>query len=214
MADIEHSSITHANTHEPKWITISTTADSGKVITPDASTSGVSTLRKLNEVDLDYTQKAKNLFGWNDIADNLYTSGAPRAIGASVRSLLTNNAAASQTDTTRLGSIWNVGGSYFQLDDLSAVYDVRVQMKVKAAAAAGTPYVLKLEVETSNGPTIIATNDQFIKGGSYENGISFTTKLYIGSFINNTQLKVYITPDTAITLYDVGFVVHRTYREK
>lgn len=209
-----HASLSDAELHYCKHITTATTSDKGKVITPSSTTNGISTLRKLNETDLDFTTKANNLFGWNDIADSTYTSGAPRAIGASTRTLLTNNAAAAQTDTSRLGSIWNVGGSYFQVDDLNAVYVVRTQMKVKAAAAAGTPYVLKLEVETSNGPTIISSNDQVIKGGSYENGVSFTSLLYMGSFINDTQLKIYVTPDTAVTVYDIGFVVQRNYREK
>lgn len=209
-----HSTLSDSEIHYCKHITTATTSDSGKVITPSDSTNGISTLRKLNETDLDFTTKANNLFGWNDIADSTYTSGAPRAIGASTRTLLTNNAAAAQTDTSRLGAIWNVGGSYFQVDDLNAVYVVRTQMKVKAAAAAGTPYVIKLEVETSNGPTVISVNDQFIKGGSYENGVSFTSLFYVGSFINNTQLKIYITPDTAVTVYDIGFVVQRNYREK
>ena len=209
-----HASLSDAELHYCKHITTATTADKGKVITPSSTTNGISTLRKLNETDLDFTTKANNLFGWNDIADSTYTSGSPRSIGASTRTLLTNNAAAAQTDTSRLGSIWNVGGSYFQVDDLNAVYVVRTQMKVKAAAAAGTPYVLKLEVETSNGPTVISSNDQFIKGGSYENGISFTSLFYMGSLINNTQLKIYVTPDTAVTVYDIGFVVQRNYREK
>lgn len=209
-----HSTLPDSELHECKNIASATTADAGKVNTPSSTSNGQATLRKLNETDFDYTQKAKNLFGWNDIADSAYTSGAPRAIAASTRTLLTNNAGASQTDTSRLGSIWNVGGSYFQVDDLNAVYVVRTQMKVKAAAAAGTPYVIKLEVETSNGPTVISVNDQFIKGGSYENGVSFTSLFYLGSFINNTQLKIYVTPDTAVTIYDIGFVVQRNYREK
>lgn len=209
-----HSTLPNSELHECKNIASATTADAGKVNTPSSTVSGQSTLRKLRETDFDFTTKANNLFGWNDIADSTYTSGAPRAIGASTRTLLTNNAGASQTDTSRLGSIWNVGGSYFQVDDLNAVYVIRTQMKVKAAAAAGTPYVIKLEVETSNGPTVISVNDQFIKGGSYENGVSFTSLFYSGSFVNNTQLKIYVTPDTAVTIYDIGFVVQRNYREK
>ena len=209
-----HSTLPNSELHECKNIASATTADAGKVNTPSSTVNGQSTLRKLRETDFDFTTKANNLFGWNDIADSTYTSGAPRAIAASTRTLLTNNAGASQTDTSRLGSIWNVGGSYFQVDDLNAVYVIRTQMKVKAAAAAGTPYVIKLEVETSNGPTVISVNDQFIKGGSYENGVSFTSLFYSGSFVNDTQLKIYVTPDTAVTIYDIGFVVQRNYREK
>ena len=212
--EIEHVSIPHANAHEPKWITIATTPDSGKVITPSSSVSGTSELRRLTDEDFDYTQKSKNLYGLNDIADSLYTSGAPRAIASGVRTQLTNDALAAQTDTSRLGLIWNVAGSYFQVDDLSAFYVGRIQMKATAAAAAGTPYVVDVEVETSNGPTTILKNTHIIKGGGHVNGVSITTGLYLGSFINNTQLKVFITADTPINIYEVGFVIQRTYREK
>lgn len=44
----QHSSIGHANCHEPKHITIATTADAGKVITPSSASNGVSVLRKLD----------------------------------------------------------------------------------------------------------------------------------------------------------------------
>lgn len=209
-----HASLSDAELHYCKHITTATTADKGKVITPSSTTNGISTLRKLNETDLDFTTKANNLFGWNDIADSTYTSGSPRAIGSGVRTLLTNNAAAAQTDTSRLGTIWNVGGSYFQVDDLNAAYVVRVQMKVTAAAAAGTPYIALYELETSNGPTVINGNTQFIKGGGAVNYVSFSSLIYMGSFINNTQLKLYITSDTNVHIYDIGFTVQRTYREK
>lgn len=209
-----HATASDSEIHYCKHITVSTTADSGKVITPSSSTNGISTLRKLNDLDFDYTTKANNLFGWNDIADSTYTSGSPRAISSGVRTLLTNNAAAAQTDTSRLGTIWNVGGSYFQVDDLNAFYIVRTQMKVTAAAAAGTPYIITFEVESSNGPTVISGNTQFIKGGGSVNWVSFLAGIYMGSTINNTQLKVYATPDTNVNIYDIGFVVERTYREK
>lgn len=210
----EHSTIVHADCHEPRHITISTTLDSGKVITPSATTNSISELRRLTDLDLNYTDKTKNIFGWNDVADSLYTSGAPRAIASGVRTQLTNNGLAAQSDASRLGLIWNTAGSYFQIDDLNSFYVTRLQFKATAAAAAGTPYVVDVELESSNGPTVILKNTHIIKGGGHVNGVSITTGLYLGSFINNTQIKVYITPDTNINIYDIGFVVQRTYREK
>ena len=52
MADIQHSDIQDANCHEPKHITSSTTADSGKVITPSGSNNGQSVLRLLTTGDI------------------------------------------------------------------------------------------------------------------------------------------------------------------
>lgn len=69
----EHVNVQHADTHEPRHITISTTADAGKVITPSNSTNGVSVLRFLNISDIDSTGIA---------AGNYLTSdGAGRIIG-------------------------------------------------------------------------------------------------------------------------------------
>lgn len=205
---IQHKDIPDAQLHEPKGVA---TAVNKAVYKANGSGSG--SWGKLTDLDMDFSDKTKNAFGWNDIADSQYTSASPRSVSGGVRTLLTNNALAAQTDTSRLGIIWNTAGSYFQVNDLNALYTVRTQFKCKASATAGVPYVVKLEVETSNGPTVISVNDQFIKGGSYENGVSFTSQFYLGSFINNTPLKVYITPDTNITLYDIGFVIARSYKE-
>ena len=51
----EHSTIQSADCHEPKAITTSTTADTGKVITPSGTTSGTSELRKVKALELDST---------------------------------------------------------------------------------------------------------------------------------------------------------------
>jgi len=52
MAIIQHSALTHAKTHEPRWIGINGTGASGKVITNDASTSGISEYRNLKFSDI------------------------------------------------------------------------------------------------------------------------------------------------------------------
>lgn len=209
MADVQHRSISDLESHEPKNIS---TATNGQLYVANGSATG--TWKKINEVDnIDFSVKAKNIFGWNDVADSQYTSGSPRAITASTRTLLTNNALASQTDTTRLGAIWETADSRFNINDLNAVYILNINMKVTAAAAAGTPYSLFIELESANGPTVIRAQNDFIKGGGTVNGKSFNFPIYIGSFINNQFLRIYVTPDTNINMYDVGFTIQRTYKE-
>lgn len=205
---IEHKDIPDAQLHEPKGVA---SAVSKEVYV--ALGSGTGDWRRITEVDLDYTTASKNIRGWNDIADAQYTLASPRSIAASTRTLLTNNGLGAQSNTTRLGSIWNTGTSKYVINDVNASYLFRVSMKVKAAAAAGTPYVVKLEYQSDNGPTIVLAHDCVIKGGGYENALSFTDLIYNGSFINNAGLAIYITADTAITMYDVGFVVERVYKE-
>ena len=209
MANLQHRDIVDTEAHEPKNISTATT---GQVYAANGSGSGV--WKKLNEVDnLDYSNKAKNSFGWNDISDTQYTSGAPRAISSAARTQLTNNGLAAQTDTSRLGALWDSTNSRFLINNLNAFYIINVNFKVTAAAAAGTPYSITIELESANGPTVIRAQSDFIKGGGAINNKSFSFPIYVGSFINNQYLKFFVTPDTNINLYDVGFVLQRTYKE-
>lgn len=120
---------------------------------------------------------------------------------------------ASQTTTSRLGSIWNTSTNVFNINDLNSTYFLRVITKVTAAAAASTPYVFKFEIQSSNGPTVIAAQDLFIKGGGYVNDRTLSVPFYMGNFINNQPLSLYVTCDTAVNLYNIGFFIQRLYRE-
>lgn len=52
MADLQHSTLTSSQVHEPKHITSSSTGDSGKVITPSGTSAGTSELRNLLESEI------------------------------------------------------------------------------------------------------------------------------------------------------------------
>lgn len=208
IATVQHSALTDPQIHEPKGVATATASQVYK-----ANGSGSGSWAKLTETDINYTDATKNKFGWADIADSQYTSGSPRAISANTRTLITNNALGSQTNQTRLDTNWDTTNSQFLIDDLNAFYIMRLNCKMAAVAAAGTPYVAKFEVESGNGSTVISGYTQIIKGGSYTNLITVPGMLYVGSFINNYPLKLYVTPDTNITMWDIGFVLQRTYTE-
>jgi hypothetical protein len=205
---VQHSAIPDGQRHEPKGIS---TAANRTVYIADGAASGV--WRRTTDLDMDYSNAANNRFGWNDIADGQYTSASPRALTSGARVKLTNNALAAQTSTSRLGAIWNTGGNEFLINDLNAVYKINVRMKALTTATAGTPYTLDIEFESANGPTIIAGHTNYIKGGSHVNLINFTVPIYMGSFINNQALSIYVRPDANTDVYDIGFVVQRTYVE-
>jgi hypothetical protein len=194
--------------HEPKDINSAATKE---VYLADGAGSG--DWRRITDTEMSFSDKTKNLFGWNDISDSLYTSGSPRAIVAATRTQLTNNATAVQTDTSRLGALWNTGSSLFLINDLNAVYNLRVSMKATVAAAAGTPYVMLMELQSDSGSLVFASNTLGMKGGGYVNHLNFTTSFYLGSSINNTNLKLFITPDTNTNIYEIGFLLSRTYKE-
>ena len=198
---IQHKDIPEAQLHETKGAA-SASAKQAHM----ATGTGTSEWRRINESDLTYSDKTKNLFGWNDVADSQYTLGAPLSISSGVATKVPNNASAAQTDTTRLGAIWSPGSSSFLFNDLNGSYLLRVQMKVKTTAAAGTPYQAKVEIKTVAPVVTVASFDCPIKGGS-------TQLVYIGSAVNGTQVEVFITPDANVTVYDIGFTIQRLYKE-
>lgn len=208
MANVQHKDLPDSDLHEPKGVASATI---GEVYVADGSGSG--DWQGLTDSYMDYSDKTKNRFGWIDVADSAYTSGAPRSISASTRTQITNNAGAAQTDTSRLGTLWNTTLNTFQIDDLNASYTMRLNAVVKTAAVAGTPYVIDVELESANGPTVIAARTQVIKGGGHANNVSIAIPFYMGSFINDYDLKLYITADQNITMYNVGFLLQRTYLE-
>lgn len=209
MADVQHRNISDLESHEPKNIS---TATNGQLYVANGSASGV--WKKLNEVDsIDYSVAAKNRFGWNDIADNQYTSGSPLAITATTKTLVPNNGLGTQTDTTRLGALWQTGSSKFVINDLNASFTLRLNFKATAAAAAGTPYTILVSMEGGNPAVEFAAFNGFIKGGGYVNKFSVTLPFYVGTYVNNTDIKVYLTPDTAVNVYDIGFLLKRNYVE-
>ena len=205
---IQHKLLPDSQLHEPKGVNVA--ANKTAYI---AQGSGTGTWRRIKPSDIDNSVKADNTNGWNDVSDGLYTVGSPLSVTAGVRTLLTNNGLAAQSDSTRLGNLWNAGSNQFTINDLNAVYNISISCKVKASAAASAPYVVTFEIESSTGPTVISGGTQTIKGGSVINSINQFTGFYVGSSINNLPLKVYITPDTNITVYDIGFFIQRTYKE-
>ena len=205
---MQHKDIPDAQLHEPKGV-----AGAAAKSVYVATGAGTGTWRKLRESDFDYSTPGNNVFGWNDVSDSLYTVSSPRAIASSIRTKLTNNGGAVQSTQTRLGTVWDTTNNRFNINDLNASYLIRVGMKVTAAAAASTPYTMKLDLQSSNGPLVIASQDYFIKGGGYVNDRTAVFPFYVGSVVNNYPLELYVTADTAINIYDIGFFIQRLYKE-
>lgn len=193
--------------HEPKGIIAAALNTVYKAIG-----SGTGAWVKLTEADMDFSVKASNRFGWNDISDSQYTSGAPRAIASATRTQLTNNGLAVQSDSTRLGAIWAT--NQFNINDLNALYSIRLAYKVTAAASAATPYIITTEFQSDTGSLVVASKTEFVKGGGVVNHIGGDYPIYMGSAINNAPLKIFVTADTAVNIYDIGLVISRTYMEK
>jgi len=92
-------------------------------------------------------------------------------------------------------------------------YIIRVNCRITAAAAVGTPYICLFELQSAAGSTVVAGQTVFIKGGSNVNQVSFPFVIPMKSAINNQTLTIFVTPDTNINLYDTEFLIQRNYRE-
>lgn len=204
---VQHKDIPDAQLHEPKGIV---TATSKQIYLADGAGSG--DWRKIRESDFDLTDKNENLFGWAYRKDSQYTSGAPLAIGSGVKTLLPNNGLHALTDESRpLGITYT--STYFTPSTLYSSYALRVAFKSTAAAAAGTPYTVKIILEGGAVPLQFAGQDQAIKGGGYVNDTTVTFLFFTGTLNTNNPIKIYLTPDTNINIYDIDYLVQRTYYE-
>lgn len=205
---IQHLNIPNAQLHEPKNVN---TALNKTVYKADGLGSGA--WSRIIDTDVDHSVKANNKYGWNDISDGLYTVSSPRTILAGVRTQLTNNGALAATDQSRLGAIWNTTTNNYLFNELNSFYMSRITFKVKATAAANVPYVIHQEYQSDLASFVFAGTSFSIKGGSIVNFVSITQGIYIGPNINAYPLKIFVTPDTDITLYETRLVINRTYIE-
>lgn len=204
---IQHKNIPDSELHEPKGVA---SALNRTVYAANGSGSGA--WRRLSEADFDFTTKANNKFGWNYRKDDQYSSASPLAISAGVKTLMPNNGANPLTDLTRpLGITYTA--TQFTPTALNASYLIRVACKVKAAATAGVPYTFKITLEGGSPASQFAGQDQFIKGGGYENDIALSFLFYTGTLNTNNPIRIYFTPDTAVTVYDLDYLIQRTYVE-
>ena len=207
MANVQHSALTDPNIHEPKGVAVAT-AD--QLYVANGAASGV--WRKLHESDIDYSIAANNVTPWNVRGDTAHTSGAPQAIASGVKTIFTNNGLTAITNTTRqLGITYATND--FTPSALNASYVLRLAYKVTAAAAAGTPYVIKVALEGGSTPAQFAAQDSFIKGGGYVNDMALTFLFFTGSLNTNYPISIYITPDTNINIYDRQYLIQRIYYE-
>lgn len=208
---VQHASLTGASVHECKQISTAATTDAGKIITPSGTSAGQGVLRKLYPDELDHSSPSRNVTGFNLINDSQYTSGSPRALTSGSRVKLTNNALGTGTTQTRLGTLWLTGSNAFSISDANSVYTLVIRMKATTGSPAGTPYGIDLELDV--GGVVIAGNTHFIKGGAAVNFISQPLPFYVGPTVLSGNLDIYVRPDTNMSIYDVGFLLTREYKE-
>jgi hypothetical protein len=203
---IQHRDIPDAELHEPKGVV---TAPSSSTYIANGVGSG--TWRKVKESDIDFATAADNKFGWHYRKDSLYTSASPLTL-TTAKTLLTNNGLDPLSNISRpLGISWT--NEQFIPTALNAAYVMRVGMRIKTASPAGTPYVLKVTLEGGLTPLQFAGQDQVVKGGGYVNDMLMSFVFFTGVNNTNQPIRIYVTPDIAMDVYDINYMIQRTYIE-
>lgn len=210
MANIDHNLIEDPYIHEPKGVAA---AAAKQVYVADGAASG--TWKKIQESDIDYSVAAENRHGFNEIYDNAHTSGTPLTISSGVKTKLTNNADGADTDTTRLGGVWDPTLGELTFDDLNSVYLISITFKCTTSSPASSPYALRVSFETANGAVTnpFWAESVFILGGSYVNDVSVHNDLIVSSDIVDYASTIYVTPSTGVNIYDIEFQITRLYKE-
>lgn len=204
---IQHIDIPDAELHEPKG---AATATDKEVYLADGAGSGE--WRKIRESDLDLGTFSENLYGWNYRKDTTYTSGAPLSIASGIKQTFINNGLHSLSNVLRpLGIVYT--DTQFTPSSLNASYVMRIAFKARTANPQGIPYSIKVSMEGGAVPLQFAAQDQFIKGGSYVNDLALTFLFFTGALNTNQPIKIYLTPDTSVSVYDLNYLIQRVYYE-
>lgn len=184
MPNIEHSSLTAAELHEPKGVS---SASSGDVYVADGAGSGTWATAQLNGFE-DYNH-----------------SGTPQPLTSGVYTKLQNDGAGSFTNTSyglanATGAVWDTSTHQFHFDDAGLVvgdlYSIRFDLS-PTTAAANTQLLLRLTLDVGglNIPLDIAVVT-YKTAGTYR-WVS-TSRFYIGSTATLTgPAEVSLSTDTS-----------------
>lgn len=214
MANLEHTALNSSQVHEPKHITTATTSDTGKVITPDSGTSGISDLRylHLDEIATDgYRSKAT---GWAHYFDNAYTSGSPLALSAGVRTKVTINGLGAGTDNSQVAdgdvNYWNTSTNKVTPAALNDLYEVT--LRFKATTTASKPY-FDIEFDVGGGVGVATSvTREVIKGSSAVNWFDLTSQFHTSSTFLANGAEIYFNSSATINIYDINIMISKIHQ--
>lgn len=157
----------------------------------------------------------KNLTGWAQYSDNVYTVGSPLVINSGTTTALTNNGATSITTQMPTGvtAFVNTANGKITPQNDGDFYLVDIRFKAKSSSVNG---VIDVGIDIGGAMGVIREHTVVLrKGIGVEQRVSLSFPVYSGAtFVaNGGQVKVTsVEGDTSI--YDITFVVDRTHKAK
>lgn len=208
---VDHVNLVSAACHEPRHISIATTADAGKVITPSDSVSGTSELRLLTAEDIAGTGRTR-WSGWGFWADSTHTEVSPFSPTAAVKTQVTLDGLGTLTDITQLpaGSVewWNTSDNKLVADNANDMYLVTLHFHGETDTASS-----EVDVELNVGGTtgeVYTETKVFAKGSSIEHGFVCSWQVPATTDFVTNGGKIYFTTKTGTVQTFWKFQLHVT----
>lgn len=226
---VDHRFLSSSEVHEPKHISLATTANSGEVITPSSSNNGQSVLRRLSVSDLSngsdvvlesalINSDRLNYQGWRMIEDGLIST--PTISVGTTPTLLTidDEDEANNTNSNYLplairgtGDLWSVANSRITPIHVGDSYDLRINLGITAVAGNPTNLTVKLDIGSGSSPTIITAErvHNITKTPPYT--VSFTIPVFtLDNFVNNGG-RIFLSTDAGtVTVGTRSLLIVRT----
>jgi hypothetical protein len=162
--------------------------------------------------DLIVSLSANSGSGWAHYADSTYTSGSPLTIASGVRTKLTNDGADGASDSTYAEEDWwdTATDKVVSTKD-GAMFDLRVNFK--AAYASGTNVAVAGDLDIGGAVGIVINDTKlFNKGSGTAQSFVFSIPYFTGSTFVANGGDFYLTPTSAITVWDISISIFRTFK--
>lgn len=226
---VDHRFALSAEVHEPKHITNTNTADSGKVITPSSSTAGTSELRYLSLSDLSDGSSAVSLGelldndtlnyqGWEMVEDGLVTTPSIVVDTSNTKLTIDDEDETNNTNSDYLpriirgtGNLWNRSTHRINPIAEGDTYDLRVNLTI--AATSGTPEVLTcmLDIGSTTSPTIVVAEDSRSINKTAPFTMTFDFPVFcLNTFFTNGGQIFLKTKAGSVTIEDRSILLVRT----
>ena len=159
----------------------------------------------LNKVD-------KEFLGWVQVTDGQYDTATRYSIPQGIRTKIPNNSADVLNVTNLFGAttLWNSVTNKFENDNSGDSFNMRVQF-VANPSLNNRDLTLELDIGGAQG-VIWSKTIQLARGAGTNNRITENIHFYtLNTFIANGG-ELYLTCDSDVDVFDIRFLIERTYR--
>lgn len=164
-----------------------------------------------DDVRLPYIQA-----GWINVADGQYTSGAPLAISAGVKTQITidgNGAATNREYANGMQSdAWS--DNKFKPSDVGECYNLRLTATItQASSGSGHFATFDADIGTDGSPNIAVSQPvPLVKGQGNPTILSIAAPFFTLQAFGLRGARLFITPSVDVTMHGAEIFIQRTFK--